>query len=183
MKENQQAYPTFGWRVLSLHVISYFAAGILALIFLNYRQYYNTGTMALLMRPANSATVAAGAGLQVVNGFFMSLFLFPFRSVFLTGKTGWMRLFFLIFGFAVFSPQVPGPGTFEGLIYTKISISEHLHGLPESLAYSLLFSILLSAWYKRPARLWNILAFTLVFLIILASVAGVLDSMGLLGSH
>jgi hypothetical protein len=180
MKEIKKEWMTFCWRVLSLHVIVYSTAGIFALFFMNYQEHFNSGALSQFMRPTDSPLVAAGAGLQVINGFFMSLFLFPFKSVFIAGKTGWIKLFFLLLGFSVFSPQNPAPGTFEGVIYTKIPIQYHLLGIPECLIYSLLFSVLFFGWYKNPKKIWNMLSIVSVSLVMILSVAGVLSSIGVL---
>ena len=38
------------------------------------------------MRPVDSPIVAAGPGLQIINGFMMSLYLFPFKTIFIAGN-------------------------------------------------------------------------------------------------
>ncbi|MGE5604526.1 MAG: hypothetical protein ACM3YE_02410 [Bacteroidota bacterium] len=183
MNEIKKEFMPFCWRVVSLHVIVYFLAGIFAVLFLNYEELFNNGTLSLLMRPVDSPIVAAGPGLQIINGFFMSLYLFPFKSVFISGKKSWIKLFLLLAGFSLFSPQSPTFGTLEGIIYTKIPIQNHLLSVPECLVYSLLFSVLLFMWYKKPKKAWNILSVILVMLIVLTSVAGVLSKIGVLKTN
>jgi len=183
MNEIKKEFMPFCWRVVSLHVISYFIAGIFALSFINYKEYFNTGTLSLLMRPTDSPIVAAGPSLQIINGFFMSLFLFPFKTIFISGKKSWVKLFFLLLGFSFFSPQTPAPSTFEGVIYTKIPLSYHLLGIPECLVYSLIFSALLFGWYTKPKKTWNILSVIVVMLIVLISTMGVLSSFGVLKNN
>ncbi|MDD5698554.1 MAG: hypothetical protein PHH77_08040 [Victivallaceae bacterium] len=183
MNEFKKEFITFCRRVVSLHVIVYFLAGIFALLCLNYEELFSNETTSLLMRPVDSPIVAAGPGLQIINGFMMSLYLFPFKTIFIAGKRSWLKLFFLLLGFSIFSPQSPTFGSLEGIIYTKIPIWNHLLSIPECLIYSILFSVLLFAWYKRPKKAWNILSVIAVMLIVLASVAGVLAAIGALGSN
>jgi hypothetical protein len=76
MNEFKKEFITFCRRVVSLHVIVYFLAGIFALLCLNYEELFSNETTSLLMRPVDSPIVAAGPGLQIINGFMMSLYLF-----------------------------------------------------------------------------------------------------------
>jgi hypothetical protein len=117
MNEFKKEFITFCRRVVSLHVIVYFLAGIFALLCLNYEELFSNETTSLLMRPVDSPIVAAGPGLQIINGFMMSLYLFPFKTIFIAGKRSWLKLFFLLLGFSIFSPQSPTFGSLEGIIY------------------------------------------------------------------
>ncbi len=83
----------------------------------------------------------------------------------------------LIIGFTLFAPQLPGPGSFEGLLYTTLPWKVHLIGLPEMLIYSILFSTGIFFWYKKPKRTWNIFATICIFLILLMSTLGILESL------
>ncbi len=80
MKVDRKQFLQFSWRVTSLHMISYFIAGVLALFFAGYKELFRSDILSVLMRPLDSSIVAAGPSLQIILGFFMSLFLFPFRS-------------------------------------------------------------------------------------------------------
>lgn len=180
MKLDRKEFVQFSWRVTSLHMISYFIAGILSLFFIGYKELFSSDTVSMLMRPIDSPLVAAGPSLQIILGFFMSIFLFPFRSIFLEQKRGWVNLFILIIGFTIFSPQLPGPGSFEGLLYTVLPWKAHLIGLPEMLVYSILFSTGIVFWYRKPKRAWNIIATMCIFLILLMSTLGILASTGII---
>ena len=180
MESKKDNFLSFSWRVTSLHMLAYFIAGILALVFIDYETLFVTNSLALLMKPINSPIVAFGPFLQIILGFAMSIFLYPFRSIFLGQKKGWFYLFLLIAGFCIFTPQVPGPGNFEGLLYTNISIKQHLLSLPETILYSIIFSTLLPLWFKYPKKLWNILSIVAVFLIFVMGVLGYLDAVGII---
>jgi hypothetical protein len=156
---------------------AYFLAGIFALVFLNYKELFESDSLSILMRPVNSPIVAMGPLLQIIQGFVMSIILFPYRSVFFSPKKGWIYLLLLIAGFSIFAPEIPGPSTFEGLIYTTIPIKYHLLGLPETLIYSFLFSTLLPIWYSKPQKIWNIISIIAICLIFLMSILGLLASM------
>jgi len=170
----------FSWRVVALHTISYFVAGIVALIFMGYRELFSSDILSTLMRPVDSTIVALGPSLQIILGLFMSFFLFPFRSIFLEKKNGWIYLFFLIVGFTFFAPQLPGPGSFEGILYTILPWQAHIIGLPEMFIYSFLFSTGIYWWYKKPKKAWNIIAVISISLIFLMSLLGAMASMGII---
>jgi len=178
MEPKKNDFLSFSWRVTSLHMLAYFIAGMLALILIDYKTLFASDSLALLMKPTNSPIVAFGPFLQIILGFAMSIFLYPFRTIFIGQKNGWFYLFLLIAGFCIFTPQVPGPGNFEGLIYTNISIEQHLLSLPETLIYSIIFSTLLPLWAKYPKKIWTILSATAVVLIFLMGVLGYLAAIG-----
>jgi len=170
----------FMWRATAAHMVAYFLAGIFALFTLQYEERFGTGLLSSLMRHMDSPLVALGAGLQVIMGIALSLILYPLRASFIDGRRGWAKLLLLIGGLSIFTPQVPGPGTFEGLIYTKFSSVDHLASLPETLAYSLLFSTFLCVWFVKPRKAWNVIAGIAVGLIAVFSLLGYLDSQGML---
>jgi len=168
----------FMWRTTAVHMVSYFVAGLLALLFMGYRESFASGALSALMRPVDSPIVALGPSLQAVMGAALSLILFPFRDAFIGKRGGWLKLLVLIAGLSVFAPQVPGPGSFEGLVYTKLSLMDHVSGLPETVAYSLGFSFLLPLWYSKPKKAWNAVAGVAIGLIVAASLLGYAAAVG-----
>jgi hypothetical protein len=178
MIAKKHSFLTFSWRIIAIHTISYFIAGIFALLFMDYRVLFGSELFSLLMRPFDSPWIAAGAGLQVFRGIIIALVIYPFRTIFLSGKKGWLKLWLLILGLSAFSTIGPTPGSFEGLIYTIFPIQYHFLVLPETLLYTFLFSFSICYWYKNPKKIWNILSIVLTIAIILMSVAGVLSSYG-----
>ncbi len=170
---------TFIWRATSLHVISYFIAGIFALLFMNYREQFASDTLAVIMRPVDSPLVALGPSLQLIRGIIIALVLLPFIGI-ISSKNGWIKLLFLILGLSYISTIGPTFGSFDGYIYTKIPYQYHLLGIPETLIYVFLFSFFLFLWYRKPAKTWNIITIILVVLIVIMSLLGYLASTGIL---
>lgn len=167
-------FPRFFFRVTASHLVTYMVAGLLALSILDYETFFQTDVLACLMRPVTSPWVAAGPGLQVIRGLIFAVALYPFRHVFLAERRGWLMLWGLLLGLSVLSTTGPAPGSVEGMIYTKIPLRAHLHGLPETVLQTLAFSALLTTWYRRPHPAWTVVMGTLTFLVILMSTAGVL---------
>ena len=170
---DDMTFRRFVARVTSSHVVTYFVAGMLAYSLLDYRTLFQTEVFSCLMRPTSSRWVAAGPALQVFRGLIFALALYPFRSVFLSGRHGWLKLWGLLTGLAIFSTAGAAPGSVEGMIYTKIPIAYHLLGLPEVLLQTLAFCLLLDAWHRHPHRAWAVVMGGLMLLGILMSVAGV----------
>lgn len=174
-------FKSFCWKVTAMHMIAYFFAGIAAMITMNYEKQLSVGFLETFMRPMNSPIVPLGAAMQIINGFFMSLFLYPIRKEIIGDfKTGWKKLLVLIIGFTVFAPQIPGPGNLEGLIYTKIPIPIHIMSLPETIIYGLLFSLGLINWYSFNKKWMQTTSVVFVILILLMSGLGYLDAIGAL---
>jgi hypothetical protein len=179
-RSGKREFGTFAWRVTATHVIAYAIAGLSVVYLLDYKELFSSGAIAALMRPVDSPIVALGPMLQVLEGIALSIILYPFRGVFLGRKNGWASLLLLIAGMTVFVPQIPGPGGFEGFLYTKLSVADHLIGFPEVFTYSLLFSLGLCFWHARPKRLWNILAVILLSLVAAMSLLGYLSAVGVI---
>lgn len=169
-------FKKFCWRIIAVHMISYFMAGGLAQFVFNYKELITSNTFSAIMRPYTSSLVALGPSLQAINGFFMALILYRIRNQIINEKKGWLTLFLLVAGFSVFTPQAPAPGSFEGFIYTKFSVVEHLIGLPECFLYAFIFSFGAYQWFRKPKKIWNILAITIVSLIVIVSILGYLAS-------
>jgi hypothetical protein len=161
-------------RVAACHMATYFLAGIGALVFLDYAALFRSEALACFMKPVDSPGVALGPGLQWIRGLVFAAALYPFRETFLQPSRGWLKLWGLLLGLAVFSTAGPAPGSIEGLIYTKVPILDQLRGLPEAVSQTLAFSWLLVAWHRRPHRAWGIVLYGLAALVILMSVAGAL---------
>jgi len=170
---------TFIWRVAAIHTISYFIAGIFALLFMNYKAHFASESMSVIMRPVDDPVVALGPGMQIIRGIIIALVLLPFIDVF-TSKNGWLKFAGLVLGLSYVSTVGPTFGSFEGYIYTKIPLQYHILGIPEALLYTSLFSGLLFFWYKKPGRAWNIITAVMVVLIVMMSILGYLSGLGLI---
>ncbi len=179
MEETKNNYITFAWRITASHTIAYFIAGIFALFILRYDELFGVGVLSF-MRPTDSLWVAAGPGLQIIRGLLLSFFLFPFITIFLETKRGWLKFGLLSFGLSNLLTASAAVGSFEGLIYTTTPLKYHLLGLPEAIIYLTLFSVLMWRWYKKPTKIFNLVAVILVSLVALMSIMGMLVSLGII---
>ena len=182
MNRSENKFGTFVWRITATHTIAYFVAGIFAILVLKYDKIFGAGALSF-MRPTDSPWVAAGPGLQVIRGLLLSLFLFPFRSVFFESKNGWIKFWLLSIGLSYLLTISAATGSFEGVIYTNTPIKYHLIGIPEILIYMTLFSVSMWGWYKKPHKIYNVLSIIFVLLIALMSLMGVLASAGIINPN
>lgn len=171
-EQRKSSWFQFMWRISSSHMISYFIMGVIFSTLLNYKANFATAALSF-MRPIDSPWVAAGPSLQVFRGILFALVLWPIQEVFLKKDKGWVTLWMLFLGLAILGTAGPTPGSFEGIIYTKIPIGYQLFGLPEVVLQTLLFSLMVFYWYKKPSKKWNIFVGIGVALIVLMSLAGV----------
>ncbi|MBN1998563.1 hypothetical protein JW935_13475 [candidate division KSB1 bacterium] len=182
MEKVENKFGIFMWRMTAAHTVSYFIAGIFAILVLRYDQIFGVDELSF-MRPTDSPWVGAGPGLQVLRGLLLSLFLYPFRSIFFTTKRGWLKFWFLNLGLSYLLTVSAAPGSFEGIIYTNIPIKYHLIGIPEILLYITLFTFFLWGWYKKPKTIFKVLSIIFVSLILLMSLMGVLASIGIVQTN
>jgi hypothetical protein len=174
-------FSTFALRVTACHVATYFIAGVFAVTFLNYRGAFESEFLACFMRPVSDPIVSLGPVFQFARGPILAAALFPFRRVFLGESRGWLLLWGLFLGLAIFSPVGPAPGSVEGFIYTKVPIGQQLTGYFEALPQTLAFSILVFFWHTKPSRAWAWVMFGLCAIVALLSVAGHLAATHQLG--
>jgi hypothetical protein len=163
----------FWFRVTACHVVTYFVAGLLAYTLMDYKSLFQSEAMSQFVRPLTSRWYAAGPGLQVIRGLVLTVVLYPFRKMLIDDRRGWLKLFGLLVGLCVLSTSGAPPGSLEGIIYTRLSLLQHLRGLPEVILQNLAFAVMVFAWCRRPARAWNVVMSVLVALVILFSLAGV----------
>lgn len=165
-------FPTFLWRVVSTHMITYFAVGLLAFQLLDYRHLYSETELRHLMRSTSSPWVAAGGALQLVRGALYAVVLWPL-NVMLVSRS-WLVLFGLFVGLAILGTAGPAPGSLEGAIFTTLPPRIHLVALPEVLLQTAAFSLCLVAWCRRPARWKNVAAIVGIVLVAAMSLLGTL---------
>jgi hypothetical protein len=179
MENNKKDFLIFFWRIISTHTITYFIAGIFALLVLKYNEIFNVGALSF-MRATSSPWIALGPGLQLIRGVLLALVLFPFKSIFLETKKGWLKFWLLNFGLCYILTISAAVGSFEGIIYTNLPIKYHFIGLPEIILYTVLFTTFMWIWYKKSNIIYNILSIISVVFIVTMSVFGLLASLGIL---
>jgi hypothetical protein len=160
-----KAFGIFLWRITASHIISYFIAGVLAYYFLNYHELLHTPPFSYFMKPMDATSVQIGPSLQFIRGFIFSTALWPFRDVFLKTKSGWLKLWMLLLGLCILSTSAAAPGSVEGFIYTNIPFEKQVVGYFEVMPQTLLFSLMIFFWYKKPVRTWNIVSIVLLVII------------------
>jgi len=170
----KKSFGSFSWKVISLHMITYMIAGIIFSSLFSYEQLYKTGGLSKLMKDFSSPWISAGPSLQLIRGFLFSIVLWPFYDFIFSRPKGWTLIWLLFIGLAILGTTGPSPGSLEGIVYTQLSLKEHLIGLPEVLLQTLAFSFLLYNLCNKPRKYFTILSVVGVLLILLMSIAGLL---------
>lgn len=176
--DNNKGNIKFVWRVTAAHTIAYFCAGIFAVLFMDYKNYFSSGAMSSFMLPTDTPIVALGPALQTIRGIIMGLVLLPIRKAFTDEKYGFLKLWLLIIGLSVFSTFAAAMGSIDGFIYTKVPAIEQVLGYPEAFLWATLLVGILWAFYKFEKKVINIVALVLVILIIFMGIMGYLQGIG-----
>jgi hypothetical protein len=173
MTERSKENFKFVWRVTAAHVIAYFIAGLFAASLFDYGNWFSSGILSSVMKPATAPIVAlGGTSLQIIRGIIIASVLLPVRKVFTGENYGFLKLGLLILGLSVLSTQGPAFGSFEGLIFTKLPVMEQIKGYPEAILWISLFVGILWTFYKFEKKATDIIAIVLLTLIVLMGVAG-----------
>lgn len=140
--------------MIVVHTLTYFAAGVVAFLVLDYGTLYQEPGLAGFMRPTTDRMVMAGPLFQPIRGLVFALVLFPVRGVIFERPRGWLVLWGLLVGLGIVSTFGPSPGSIEGLIYTQVPPSLQALGMTEVLAQSLLLALGATYWVRHPERRW-----------------------------
>ena len=159
---------------------TYFVIGWLASSVLGYRELFSGSSSWQYMRGFDSPWVPAGPVLQCVRGALFGLVLWPVRALWLDEPRGWLRVWLLFLGLALLGTTAAAPGSFEGIIYTNLSLLDHLLGWPEMCVQTLLYCLLFQRWYRHPSRWWNPLMIAAVVSVCVLGTLGILATLGLL---
>jgi hypothetical protein len=163
----------FCGRVTLVHFLTYslvgalfFALGLNVIVFYESNPDPAMQGYQEIFRATDSVLVMAGPLFNIIRGLLFGLVLYPFRETLITRKWGWVHLWALFLVLALFSTIGPGPGSFEGLIYTNVPLSHHLLTPWEGALQTLAFSLLLIQWEKSTSkRLTQILVLFSVMLL------------------
>jgi hypothetical protein len=171
----------FVWRITAAHCIAYFIAGVFAMNLFDYENLFSSGILSCLMKPTNSPIVVlGGTSLQIIRGIIIALVLLPMRKIFTVEKYGFLKLGLLILGLSVLSTFGPAFGSFEGFIYTKMSVMEQIIGYPEAILWISLFIGILWTFYKFEKRAINIIANVFLTLLVFMGVIAYLGALGII---
>lgn len=132
----------FVGRFTLLHVVTYAVFGILFFNILHYTEHFASPQMAPLMRPTSSLWVKSAILFQIGRGALLAAAFFPFRRFILESRSGWLRLWLALFILTGIGAATAGPGSIEGLVYTRLPLKYHLLCQPEVLLQMLAF-----AWF------------------------------------
>lgn len=183
MKDKNKENLKFLWRITASHMIAYFCAGIFALLVIDYKNLFSESAISSFMLPIDTPIVALGPALQIIRGLIMALVLLPLRKVFTEEKYGYFKLWLLVIGLSVFSTFAAAMGSIDGFIYTNVPIIEQITGYPEAFLWSTLFVGILWAFYKYEKKAINIIAIIWVVLVIIMSITGYLDALGIIDTQ
>lgn len=151
-----------------VHTITYFFMGVVASIFLNYKEAFARPEMACWMRQFNDPMIMAGPLFQPIRGLVFALAFYPLREVLFGRKGGWLVLWWLLAALGILCTFGPAPGSIEGMIYTRLPLLGQLKGWIEVVPQALLLSALLCYWVNRPDKKWLNWTMGTVFVLLMA---------------
>ncbi len=144
----QEVIP-FALRYAAVHTLTYLVFGVFFMLLSQYFEYFQSDPVfQQVMKPADVLSVRLAPVVQLVRGSLLALAIYPFRDVVIGPKRGWLKLFYLLFVLTSIGAVITGPGSIEGLLYTRFSFNP-LIGYPEIALQMLVFSWLFCAWQDR----------------------------------
>jgi hypothetical protein len=157
------------------HTTTYFLVGLLAFSLLDYGAWYVESNLNLLMRPTSDSWVMAGPLFQPIRGVFFGIVFFLLRDTLFRERRGWLVLWSVLVVLGIVNTFGPAPGSIEGLVYTTLPIGVQMKGLLETVLQSLLLSLVLVYWVRRPEKRWVSWVMAVAFALVM-----ILPTLGLL---
>ena len=136
-------------RYTTVHVLVYLVVGLVLMNFMDYKENFMTDEYFANFRPLDSPIVRAAILFQIIRGGMIGLILYPFREKIIESRTGWLKLFFVLFGLTCIGAINAPPGSIEGFIYKDVSLTAHLIGMPEIIVQSLGISFIFWVWERK----------------------------------
>jgi len=152
MLKPSKKFVYFTIRFILVHVITYIFIGVVFSNFENYAGVFIKIENLNNFRSLDSTIVKLAPVFQIFRGAFFAFILYPFYNKIIKSDYAWVKLFFLIWGFSLFGSVAPIPGSIEGMIYTKLSLTEHLLKSPEITVQIFVFSWFFVKWENRTER-------------------------------
>jgi hypothetical protein len=166
---------TFGklaFKTIVVHTVTYFIMGLLALVLLDYRTAFATPITREYMRPVDDAIVALGPALQFIRGILFAIAFYPLREILFRRKNGWLITWLVLVMLGILSTFAAAPGSFEGLLYTKMPVALQISGWAEIMIQALLLAAILFYWVNHPEKKW--IAWVLGIIYVLVWIFGIL---------
>jgi hypothetical protein len=165
-------------KTIVTHTVTYFFAGVAALVLFDYPTLFAETSLGLSMRPLTDPMVMAGPLLQPIRGLLFGLVFYLLRDPFLGRKKGWLTMWIVLVSVGILGTFGAPPSSLEGVIYTTFPLSLHLKLLPEVLVQSLLLSWLLFTWVNHRDKKWLDWAMGAAFVLVM-----LLPTLGLVLRH
>ncbi len=152
--EKQITFWVLTVKTIVVHTVTYFAMGLLALTFLNYRETFAGDVLVEYMRQVEEPIVALGPSLQFIRGILFAAAFYPLREILFGRKNGWLIIWLLLVSLGILSTFGPASGSVEGLLYTNVPVAFQISGLLEVVPQAFLFSVILYYWVNHPQQKW-----------------------------
>lgn len=151
-KMKREIFRGFIIRFTIVHVLTYTIFGIFFMLLSGYFDYFaSEPLLRQVMKPADALSVRLAAPAQILRGALLALAVYPCRGALCGKRLSWLKLFWLLFVLTGIGAVVTGPGSIEGLLYTKFPFNP-LIGLPEIACQMLAFSWLFSKWQEKAGQ-------------------------------
>jgi len=156
-------------KTIVVHTVTYFIMGLLALSFLEYKTAFAEPITREYMRQVDDPIVALGPALQFIRGILFAIAFYPLREILFGRRNGWLIMWLLLVTLGILSTFAAAPGSVEGLLYTKMSISLQISGWLEVVTQALLLSAILYYWVNHSEKKWIAWVLGIIYLLVIAS--------------
>lgn len=174
MDKKQNGFWSITVKATVTHTLTYFIVGMLAYYLFNYSAMLADPNLNSFMRPTTDPLVRASLLFQPIRGFLFGIVFYLLRSVFFQEKKGWLLIWITLVIIGIISPFSTAPGSIEGFIYLKPSISGLSLGLLEILAQSLALSAITFYWVRHSKKWLNWTLGSIFFITLLLPTLGLL---------
>lgn len=141
-------------RFILVYVLTYIFIGVIFKNFENYTFFIILNDFSNF-RASDSLLIRLAPFIQILRSAFFAAILYPFYEKIIKSDYAWQRLFLILWGFSLIGAYAPVPASIEGLIYTKLSVSQHLISLVKPTVHIFVFCWFFVKWENRTERNYN----------------------------
>lgn len=145
----------FAVKVMIAHTLTYFLLGVIMSNIFDYQSIFEKEIIRDFMLPYGSDNILYGPLLQPLRGLLFAFAIWPIRTIVLDKKNGWLVLWGIFIVFGILATPAAAPCSMEGMIYSKLPLWFHFIGFPELLIQTLLFSLMIYWWVRKPEKKTN----------------------------
>jgi hypothetical protein len=150
MDNPKPSFRSILYRTIVSHTVTYFAAGVIAYILLDYSNRMIRPDVDPIIREITDPILIASPLFQPFRAALLAIVFYLLRDVLFNNRKGWLIMWCMLVVIGILTPFSASWGGIEGMIFFNLPLWDHIAGWPEVFSQTFLLSIILTYWVNHP---------------------------------